>query len=475
MRNTTGFLGICLGYFAVILDGSVLNVAIPDLRHDLGASMAQAQWAINGYTLVLAALLLAGGSLGDRFGLRRSLCTGLVLFTLASAACSLAPSPAVLIAARAVQGLGASALLPATLALIPHVFPDKSRREKAAVVWVATSAIAVAAGPLVGGALVDSFGWRSIFLINVPVCTASWIVVLLCLKPSEPGTARIDLPGQLLGMSALGLITGALIAGGALGWSAPLTLGLCAAGVAAGAFFTVVERRVRSPLLPLSFFSHRMRTSALLSLGATGFLFYGALFVMSLYFQQARGWTPGTTGRALLPMTVGTVLAPFFLYRPLSKRFGHPVMMVTGFTTMLLGALTLYGTDASTPYPRIAIGTFLIGCGSTFTPSAAASIVVSSTPAEQSGLASGVQNTLRQSGGLVSVAIFGSILNTSDFTGRMGAALSVMTVAALLGIGTGIAAVRGARTTGQGVPEATGDAPVAASAAADSTSPPGRS
>ncbi|MEU4656921.1 MFS transporter [Streptomyces sp. NPDC023723] len=429
----------------------------------------------NGYKLVLAALLLAGGSLGHRFGLRRSLCAGLVLFTLASAACSLAPSPAVLIAARAVQGLGASALLRATLALIPHVFPDKARREKAAVVWVATSAIAVAAGPLVGGARVDSFGWRSIFLINALACTLSWIMVMLCLKPNEQGTARVGLPGQLLGMSALGLITGALIAGGALGWSAPLTLGLFAAGVAAGLLFTVVERRVHSPLLPLSFFSYRMRTSALLSLGFTGFLSYGALFVMSLYFQQARGWTPGATGRALLPMTVGTVLAPFFLYRPLSKRFGHPVMMVTGFTTMLLGALTLYGTDASTPHSRIAIGIFLIDCGSTFTPSAAASIVVSSTPPEQSGLASGVQNTLRQSGGLISVAVFGSILNTSDFTGRMGAALSVTTAAALLGISTGIAAVRGERASRQGIPGAGGNSLTTASATTNTTSPQRRS
>ncbi|MFI9776788.1 MFS transporter [Streptomyces sp. NPDC051956] len=168
-------------------------------------------------------------------------------------------------------------------------------------------------------------------------------------------------------------------------------------------------------------------------------------------------------------------MAPFVLCRPLFKRFGHPVMLVTGFVTMLLGALALYGTDASTSYARIAVGTFLIGAGSTFVPSAAASIVVSSTPGEQAGLASGVQNTLRQSGGLISVAIFGSILNTSDFVGRMGSALAVMTAAALLGIGSGLVAIRDDRIARQSISDNGEDVMVTASTTTNSAASSGRS
>ena len=168
-RRRVGFFAMCLAYCAIILDGSVLNVAIPTIRHDLGSPMAGAQWVLNGYTLPLAALLLTAGALGDRVGMRRMLLGGIALFTAASAACAAAPDIGALIAARAVQGVGAAALLPATLAMIPHLFASRADQARAAVTWVAAGTISVAAGPLVGGLLIEAFGWRSIFLINLPV------------------------------------------------------------------------------------------------------------------------------------------------------------------------------------------------------------------------------------------------------------------------------------------------------------------
>ncbi len=447
MKSRIGFLGICLGYFAVILDGSVLNVGIPDIRHDMAASMADAQWTVNGYTLVLAALLLSGGTFGDRFGLKRTLLVGLGVFTLASAWCSAADSPAMLILARAVQGLGAAALLPATLGLIPHVFPDRALREKAAVVWVATSAIAVSVGPLVGGLLIDAFGWRSIFLINIPVCAAAALVVWRCVSDTPRRSTPIDYPGQVLAVATLGLLTGGIVAAGSRGWGAPTTWGLIVAGAACGAAFLLTESRTSHPLLPLSFFAHKVRSAAVVALGATGFLFYGALFVMSLYFQQELGWSSGRTGVALLPLTVGTVLAPLVLYGPLSRKFGHPMMMLVGFTGFLIGTIELLWGGGGATYAWIAVGLFALGVASTFVPSAAASIVVLTMDGGHGGLASGVQNTLRQTGGLLSVAVFGSLLNSSDFMGRLRVVLMVMAVCEVLGVLGSTAVLRIARTS----------------------------
>ncbi|MFI6461707.1 MFS transporter [Streptomyces sp. NPDC050528] len=449
MRNRIGFLGICLGYFAVILDGSVLNVAVPDIRRDLAASMADAQWALNSYTLALAALLLTGGALGDRIGLRRTLLSGLTVFVLASVVCSLATTPAALIAARVAQGVGAAALLPTTLALIPHIFAERADRERAAVVWVATSAIAVAMGPLVGGLLIDAFGWRSVFLINVPVCALSIVLVRAGVEETRGRRVGVDWPGQILAVVALGLITGGVIAGGSQGWGSARTLGMLGAGAVTGVAFWAVERRAARPLLPLSFFAHRLRTFALLALGLTGFLFYGALFVMSLYFQNGLGWSPGDTGIGLLPLTVGTVLAPLVLYRPLSKRYGHPLMMAAGFAGFLLGTVELLLVGGDAAYGWTAVGILLMGVSSTFVPSAAVSIVVSTVSGTEGGLASGVQNTLRQTGGLLSVAVFGAVLNSTDFLGRLRVALLLMALAQTVGLaGSAVIARRARRTAG---------------------------
>jgi DHA2 family methylenomycin A resistance protein-like MFS transporter len=434
-RSSIGFAAVCLGYFAIILDGSVLNVAVPAIRAELGSSLAGAQWVLNAYTLTLAGLLLTAGALGDRIGLRRMFLFGTSVFTVASAACAAAPSIVVLIAARVVQGVGAAALLPATLALIPYLFRDRAGQARAAVIWVGIGAGAVALGPLIGGLLIDAFGWRSVFVINLPVGIVSVLLARLSIDETPRRRRRVDRFGQLTAIIAMGLVTAAVIHAGQSGWRSPLTIGMFVAGVLVGIAFWIGEGRIREPMLPPSFFAQRVRTVAVICAALMGFLFYGTLFMMSLYFQELRGWTPGSTGVALLPLTVGTLAGPFLIYRRLAPRFGHPVMLVAGFVCCALGVAVLAPTGANTPYPLIAFGLLLIGLASTVSFSALTSLLLASVTEEQSGLASGVQNTTRQAGALMSVAILGAILNAHAIGPRLAPAFAVLGVVVLLAIG----------------------------------------
>ena len=442
-RSSIAFTAICLGYFAIILDGSVLNVAIPAIRADLHASLASAQWVLNAYTLTLAGLLLTAGALGDRIGLRRMLLLGTALFTAASAACAAAPSVPVLISARVVQGLGAAALLPATLALIPYLFRDAASRGRATVVWVGIGAGAVALGPLVGGLLIDAFGWRSVFLINVPIGIVSVLLGRISVDETPRHERAVDRVGQALAILTLVLVTGGVIHGGDAGWSSPVTIALLAAGVLLGIGFVAWERRVGEPMLPPAFFSNRLRTVAVVSASLMGFLFYGTLFLMSLYFQELRGWTPGSTGVALLPLTVGSLAGPFVIYRPLARRFGHPVLLVAGFVCCAAGVGVLAGTGAHTAYVQIAGGLLLMGISSTVSFSALTSLLLESVSPAQSGLASGVQNTTRQAGALMAVSILGAVLNAAGFASRLSAAFVVLGVAVLLAIAISALALGG--------------------------------
>ncbi|MBV8987873.1 MAG: MFS transporter [Solirubrobacterales bacterium] len=412
----------------------MLNVAIPAIRADLHGSLGGAQWVLNAYTLTLAGLLLTAGALGDRVGLRRMFLWGAVLFTAASAACAAAPSIPVLTAERVAQGLGAAALLPSTLALIPHLFPDRAGQARAAVVWVGIGAGAVAIGPLVCGLLIDALGWRSIFLINLPIGIVSVLLGRINIDETPRNQRAVDRLGQLTAIAALGLVTAAIIQGGQSGWESPITIAMLVAGLLVAALFWTVERRVAEPMLPPVFFADRVRTVAVLCASLMGFLFYGTLFTMSLYFQLLRGWRPGSTGLALLPLTVGSLVGPFLIYRPLARRFGHPVLLVAGFACCALGIAVLSPTDAHTAYARIGLGLLLIGIASTVSFSALTSLLLASVTADQSGLASGVQNTTRQTGALMSVSILGAVLNAHDMAPRLPVAFGVLAVGVVLAI-----------------------------------------
>jgi DHA2 family methylenomycin A resistance protein-like MFS transporter len=393
---------------------------------------------------VLASLLLTAGALGDRVGHRRLLLTGLALFTVSSAACAAANSTTMLVASRVVQGLGAAGLLPATLALVPHLFSAGPRRERATVVWVAIGAAAVAVGPFVGGLLITAFGWRSIFLINLPVGVVGGLLVWRGVAETPRRPSRVDHVGQLLAAAALGLVTAGLITAGSAGWTSPEALEMLGAGAAAAVAFVLAERRVVAPLLPPSFLAGRVRWVAVLSALFMGLLFYGALFTMSLYFQLLRGWSAAAAGVGLLPFTVGPVLAPLLLYRPLARRFGHPRMLVAGFACSAAGSTILAFLGAHTAYPTIGVGLLLTGGASTVVFSALTSLLMSTVSADRAGLASGVQNTARQAGALLGVAVFGSVLNTADFAGRL-IVVAIMVGVEAVGAVAGVALFRGTR------------------------------
>jgi DHA2 family methylenomycin A resistance protein-like MFS transporter len=367
---------------------------------------------------------------------------GIAVFTAASAACASAPGVGWLIGARAVQGVGAAALLPATLALIPHLFTRRADRDRATVTWVAVGAIAVAAGPLVGGLLIDAFGWRSIFLINLPVGAVSATLAWARLPETPRRRIPLDQAGQAAAAVALGLLTTGLIMAGADGWGSPVTLGTLAVGAAAGLGFWVAERRGRHPMLPLSFLRHRVRTAAVISAGLMGFVFYGTLFVMSLYFQQLRGESAGLAGIALLPLTASSTVGPLVLYRPLSRRYGHAAMLVAGFACCALGTATLGLVGRHTPYPVAMAGLLLTGGASTIAFSALTSLLMASTPTRQAGLGSGLQNTTRQAGALIAVSILGSVLNAALLAGRLPVAFIIIGIADIAGVTLGVTAMR---------------------------------
>ena len=412
----------------------MLNVAIPAIRSDLHGSLGGAQWVLNAYTLTLASLLLTFGALGDRIGLRRILLVGAAVFTAASVACATAPSILALTAERVAQGVGAAALLPATLALIPYLFRDRAGQARAAVVWVGIGAGAVALGPLVGGLLIDALGWRSIFLINLPIGIACVTLGAAAIGETPRHHRSLDRLGQVAAIVGLGLVTAAIIHGGQAGWGSPVTIAMLATGFLVGVAFWTTEHRIAQPMLPPEFFANRRRTVAVASASLMGFLFYGTLFLMSLYFQDLRGWSPATAGVALLPLSLGTLVGPFLLYAPLARQFGHPVMLVAGFAGAGVGVAVLSATGPHTEYALIGVGLALIGLASTIAFSALTSLLLSSVSADQSGLASGVQNTTRQTGALMAVSIVGAVLNTRSMGSELGVAFAVLAVAAVVAV-----------------------------------------
>jgi DHA2 family methylenomycin A resistance protein-like MFS transporter len=289
--------------------------------------------------------------------------------------------------------------------------------------------------------LIDGFGWRSVFLVNLPVGVISSVMAWAYVPETPRRRVPLDQAGQLAAAAALGLLTTGLILGGAVGWNAPATLGTLAGGGAAGAGFWLAERYGRHPMLPLSFFGHRVRTAAVISAGLMGFVFYGTLFVMSLYFQQIRGGSAGSAGIALLPLTASSTVGPLVLYRPLSRRYGHPAMLVAGFACCAGGSAILWSVRPGTPYPVAMAGLLLTGGASTIAFSALTSLLVASTPAGQSGLGSGLQNTTRQAGALIAVAVLGSVLNSALPARHLAVAFGIVGMAAVGGISLGVSAL----------------------------------
>jgi EmrB/QacA subfamily drug resistance transporter len=403
---------VSLGLFMVVLDNLVVNVALPSIHRDLGASIQSLEWTVSAYILSYAVLLLTGAALGDRFGRKRMFMAGIALFTASSAAAALAPSIDTLIAARAIQGIGAAIATPLTLTLLADAFPP-DRRGMAIGVWSGISGIAVALGPLVGGAVVQAASWQWIFWINVPIGIALVPLAGLRLTESHGPAAKLDLVG--LGLSSTGLfgIVFGLVRSQSLGWGSPVIVASLAAGVALVLAFVTYERRTESPMLPMGFFASRgFAVTNAVSL-AMYFGMFGSIFFLSQFLQNVLGNSPLQAGVKLLVWTGATMvvapLAGFF-----SERYGSRLFMAAGLALQAI-ALGWLAADASVTQSYASmIGPFVLagsGMALVFAPSANA--VLASVRTDQAGQASGATNAIRELGGVLGIAVLGTIFSSA--------------------------------------------------------------
>ena len=429
-------LASSFAFIIVQLDVTIVNVALPKMGLELGAEVSTLQWVVDAYTLGFAAFLLSAGVVGEKFGSKRAFLTGFGLFTLASIACAMAPSAMALNLARAMQGVGAALLLPSSLAILNFTYAhDKKMLAKAIGWWTAAGGVSIAAGPVIGGLLLSTAGWRSIFWVNVPICVAGFALTYYVVPPmvrKEP-SRHFDLPGQLLSVLALIGFIGAVIEVQARGLSSLVVQGGFVLAFVAGAAFLMVESRVRAPMLPLTLF-HSMRFSGAVMFGVLGnFCYYGVIFVLSFYLQKGRGYSVFETGLTFLPLT-GTAIISNIASGRLSARTGLRVPMVAGSLIACTGYALLgtFGIADHATFLDMLPGLALIPIGMGLAVPAMTTSILSSVERHQGGAASAVLNTARQVGGATGIAIFGAIVASSTGVGIMGGVRSAMAISAVL-------------------------------------------
>src|SRR5215472_8882793 len=422
----------CLGLFMVFQDGSIVNVALPTIQADLHANLSDLQWVVDAYILPFAALMLTAGTLGDRFGRKRLFLAGLVLFMLGSLLCGVAPALGWLLVGRAVQGTGAAALSPGSLAVLVAAFPEPRQRAQAIGLWAGISGVGLAAGPLIGGVLIQIASWPAIFFVNLPVGVVALALGLPLLSESRnPKAQGIDLPGQVLVTGALVCLTLALIESSSHGWTSPLILGLWSGAAVCLATFLLVEARVRDPLLPLSLFRNRVFSVANVAGLLVGFAMLGTLFFITQFLQAVQGYTPLEAGLRTLPTTAGLfVIAP--VAGLFTARLGPRVPIVLGALVAASAMFLLLRLAPDTGYATLwwNFGLFGSGLGLMLSPLTAA--VLSATPPQLAGLGSSVNNTSRQVGFSLGVAVLGTFV-VQQFTGNITSQLTQAGVPAPLG------------------------------------------
>ncbi|MEU3862782.1 MFS transporter [Streptomyces sp. NPDC028722] len=400
----------CLSMFLVGLDTTIVNVGLPAIGRGLDVGTHSLEWTVDAYTVVLAGLLISSGALADRFGRRRVFQWGLTVFGAASLACALAPSVGALIAARAVQGVGASMLSPVALAIVVNAMPDPRERARAIGVWASVFGLSMAAGPVTGGALVAGLGWRSLFWINAPVIVAALVLSALFVPESRAAKPRRpDVPGQLLLTVTIGLWVGILIEGPRIGWTSPAALAAYALAAAATAGFVRAESRRTEPLVDPGLFRGPAFSGAVLGAVAVFAALNVTLLLTTLYLQHARGFTPLAAGTATLPMAFGaTVCAPWS--GRLVGRTGPrlPLCLAGGFLTA--GGLCLTGLDRHTSVYLLLFAYLLIGIGFGFANAPITNTAVSGLPPARAGVAGAVTSTARQLGSAVGIAVAGGLV-----------------------------------------------------------------
>jgi EmrB/QacA subfamily drug resistance transporter len=411
-RKWWTLVAVAFGLFMIMLDNTVVNVALPSIQRDLKVSVSSLEWVVNGYFLTFAVLMLTGGKLADMLGRRRIFIVGLVIFTASSLACGLATNGEMLIAARAVQGVGAALMNPATLSIITATFPPR-QRGLAMGIWVGVSAVALAVGPITGGLLSEHADWSWIFFINVPIGVfaifAARIVIQETRDTSE--NQRLDLPGLATSGSGLFALTYALIEANTKGWTSAEILSLFSVSVVAFAAFVLLEQRQSTPMLDLSLFRDRTFTGANLTMLLVALSMFGVFFFVSLFVQGILGYSPVQAGASFLPMTLCIIFfAP--VAGKLSDRVGSRWLMSGGMVLVSVSLLLFSLLDENSSFWNLFPALLVGGAGIAMAMTPTTSAAMGSVPVNKAGVGSAVLNSMRQVGGLLGVAIMGAILGS---------------------------------------------------------------
>jgi EmrB/QacA subfamily drug resistance transporter len=421
-RRRQILLVLCLSLLIVVIDNTILNTALPTLARTLHAGTSSLQWIADAYTLCFAALLIPAGALGDRYGRKLSLLGGLTVFALGSTLAAFAGGTSTLIAARVVMGLGAAFVMPATLSILNSVFPPRERPQAIAA-WSAVAGVGIVIGPTLGGLLLSHFWWGSVFLINVPLVAVALAGVLLTVpETAEPSGHRLDILGTLLVAGALFLLVDAIIEAPSRGWTGPVTLPEVAAGLALLAGFAWWELRIPHPLIDLRVFRSRAFSAAAGSVTVIFFALFGSLFVLTQYLQLVHGYSPLSAGVRALPFALA--MAAVSPVSPiLAQRLGTRVIIPAGIALMGAGLLDLSTAQVHTGYPALAVAVAIMGAGMGLVMAPASTTIMTTVPAHQAGAGSAINDTIREVGGALGIAVVGS-LAAGVYSAKLGSALT---------------------------------------------------
>jgi DHA2 family methylenomycin A resistance protein-like MFS transporter len=446
-RGVLKFAAIAVGFVMAALDATVVNVAGASIKEKLGLGIDHLTWVVDGYMLTFASLLLLAGALGTRFGAKRVYLLGMALFVVSSVACGLAPNGDVLVAARVVQGVAGALFLPVSLVLLVGAFPDPARRARMVALWSAAGAGASGLGPVVGGVLVDTFGWRSIFLLNLPIGIIGFLLTAKLIAPVAEDTGRrIALPGHVFGVLALAGLSYALIEGPAKGWASAPILVSAAGFVVFAVVFVAHEVRSDAPILPTNLFGR----AAFSVPNAVGFLLnfglYGVLFMIGLFLQQVHGASPLRAGLQMLPMMIVFVVGNLFVAKIVPK-VGTRLPMICGLSVAGVASVLMAFISPQTPYWQLALAMSIANLGLGVTASAMTAALVEGAGPGQASVASATFNALRQVGTLVGVAVAGTVLaSLADWYGGARTTFLVAGVAYLLAVALVLRFVRSPQT-----------------------------
>jgi EmrB/QacA subfamily drug resistance transporter len=409
---------LCLSLFVIVVDNTIVNVALPTLVRELDTSTSDLQWVVDSYTLVFAGLLLTAGSLGDRFGRRGALSTGLAIFGVASAVAAFANGVDALVVARAVMGVGAALIMPATLSILTNVFTDARERAIAIALWSAVVGVAVALGPVTGGFLLEHFWWGSVFIVNVPVVIVALLAGRALVPTSrDPAASRLDLFGAALSIAGLTALVWAIIEGPELGWTSTGVVGVLAIAATALAAFAWWELRTPEPMLDLRLFRNPRFSAASGAITIIAFALFGFIFMATQYLQFILGYSALEAGVRTLPFAAAVmVTAP--VSSKLVERFGTKAVVVAGLLAFAGGMAVVAGTSTGSTYGRVFLAMVLMGGGMGLAQAPATESIMGALPREKAGVGSAVNDTTRELGGALGVAVIGSVLS-SLYDGRL--------------------------------------------------------